>query len=257
MSIIDPAQRFSSRVENYVRYRPGYPSEIVEVLKRECNLTSSSIIADVGSGTGFLSRIFLDNGNRVFGIEPNREMREAGERLLQHNNRFTSVDGRAEETRLAGHTVDFVTAGQAAHWFEREPTHREFARILKPQGWIVLVWNDRATDSTPLLREYERLLQTYGTDYHLVHRTGFETAEEVAAFFGHAQVRMKTFTNRQEFDYAGLEGRLLSSSYTPLEGHPSYPPMLAELRRIFGVYQQGGRVSLEYATQMYYGKISI
>jgi SAM-dependent methyltransferase len=255
MPISDSTQRFSSRVDDYVRHRPGYPSQILDTLKNDCGLTGDSVIADIGSGTGFLSRIFLENGNGVFGVEPNREMRAAGERLLQGFNHFTSVEGTAEETGLAEHSVDFVTAGQAAHWFDREKANREFQRILKPGGWVVLVWNDRDFDSTPLARAYEQLLRTYGVDYDQVHRVGFDTVQQINAFFAPAAVRVAELPNRQEFDYAGLVGRVLSASYMPQKGHPSHQPMLQELRRIFDAYQHGGRVVMEYATRMYYAQI--
>src|SRR6266446_9260655 len=110
-----PTERFSNRVENYIRYRPGYPKEIIELLKAECGLFPQSVVADAGSGTGLLAKLFLENGNLVFGIEPNREMRAAGERLLQAYPRFTSIAGTAEATTLPGQSVDFVTAGQAFH----------------------------------------------------------------------------------------------------------------------------------------------
>ncbi len=255
MPITDSTKRFSSRVDNYIRYRPGYPPEILEVLKRECGLTPDSIIADVGCGTGFLAKIFLEYGSRVFGIEPNKEMREAGERFLQDCPKFMSLPGTAEETSLPEHSVDFVTAGQAAHWFDRERARVEFRRILKPGGWAVLVWNDRATDSTPFLREYEQLLQTYGVDYHEVRRVDMEMASAVATFFHPNPVLAKTFGNRQEFNWEGLQGRLLSSSYSPQEGHANYVPMMAALRNLFGRYQRGGIVQFDYETHLYYGQL--
>ncbi|GIV98424.1 MAG: hypothetical protein KatS3mg057_3081 [Herpetosiphonaceae bacterium] len=168
---MDPTRRFSSRVENYITYRPSYPLEVLDVLRRECGLTESATIADIGSGTGILSALFLKNGNRVFGVEPNPTMRVAGERLLQSYERFTSIDGSAEATGLPDQSVDFATAGQAFHWFDREKARAEFARILKPQGWVVLIWNSRRLSGTPFLRAYEQLLRTYGTDYEQVqHR---------------------------------------------------------------------------------------
>ncbi|HVO59562.1 MAG TPA: class I SAM-dependent methyltransferase [Terriglobales bacterium] len=255
MPINDSTQRFSSRVENYVRYRPGYPSEILDVLKRECGLTADSIIADVGCGTGFLAKVFLEYGARVFGIEPNKEMREAGERFLEDCPKFMSLTGTAEDTSLPEHSVDFVTAGQAAHWFDRQRARREFRRVLKPGGWTVLVWNDRATDSTVFLREYEQLLQTYGVDYHEVRRVDMEMGSAIASFFDPNPVSTKTFPNRQEFDFGGLQGRLLSSSYSPQEGHANYEPMMAALRRLFEASQRGGIVQFDYETHMYYGQL--
>lgn len=224
-------------------------------MKVECGLVRDCTVADIGSGTGFLAKLFLENGNHVFGIEPNADMRAAGDRLLEHYDRFKSMPGTAEQTGLADHSVDFVTAGQAAHWFDREGTRKEFLRILKPGGWIVLIWNDRVTDATALLREYEQLIEDYGTDYAQVRHAGLSTIEEIGAFFTPSKVLTRTFTNRQTFDYAGFEGRLLSSSYTPQKGHPGHDPMLAELRRMFDRYQQDGRVTMEYETRMYYSQI--
>src|SRR5437867_8468442 len=162
-------ERFSNRVENYVRFRPRYPREVLELLKADCGLKPEAVVADAGSGTGFLAELFLANGNRVFGIEPNKEMREAGERWLQRYSRFSSIAATAEATTLPSQSVDFITAGQAFHWFDRERCREEFARILRPGGWVVLVWNDRRTESTAVLKDYEQLLLSYGTDYEQVN----------------------------------------------------------------------------------------
>ena len=126
MPASNATSRFSDRVENYVRYRPGYPPEVIQELKSECGLMASHVIADIASGTGIWTRMLLENGNPVFGVEPNAEMREAGERLLAAFPKFTSVAGTAEATTLADQSVDFVTAAQAAHWFDRERARREF-----------------------------------------------------------------------------------------------------------------------------------
>ena len=253
MPVKDATQRFSSRVENYVRYRPGYPPEVLELLKNECGLTSDSVIADIASGTGIFTRMLAKNGNRVFGVEPNDEMRRAGERLLESYSGFTSIAGTAEATTLPDHSVDIVTAAQAAHWFDREKARREFIRILKPGGWLVLLWNERRTDSTPFLREYEHLLLAYGTDYREVRHE--RTTAEIADFFSPSPFRSSTLEMRQEVDYAGLEGRLLSSSYTPTSDHANYEAMLRELRRIFDAHQIDDRVSLDYNTLVYYGRL--
>jgi len=253
MRVKDATQRFSSRVGNYVRYRPGYPPEVLELLKKECGLTHESVVADIASGTGIFTRMLVENGNHVFGVEPNDEMRRAGEQFLRSYSRFTSIAGTAEATALPNHSVDIVTAAQAAHWFDRKKARREFIRILKPGGWTVLLWNERRTDSTPFLREYELLLLTYGTDYQEVRHE--RTTAEIADFFAPSPFRSRALEMRQEVDYAGLEGRLLSSSYTPMPDHANYLPMLRELRRIFDAHRVNGRVSLEYNTLVYYGQV--
>ncbi len=146
---------FSRRVENYIKYRPRYPQTIIALLQRECHLTTTAVIADIGSGTGLLTEVFLKNGHRVFGVEPDSEMRAAAEYLLQRYRHFTSISATAEATTLADHSVDVVTAGQAFHWFDREQARREFLRILVPNGYVVLVWNIQRTAGTPFLAALE------------------------------------------------------------------------------------------------------
>jgi SAM-dependent methyltransferase len=253
MTLSNATSRFSDRVENYVRYRPGYPPEVIAELKCECGLTSNHVVADIASGTGIWTRQLLENGNPVFAVEPNAEMREAGERLLAVFAKFNSVVGTAEATTLADQSVDFVTAAQAAHWFDRERARREFVRILKPGGWLVLMWNERLTDSTAFLRDYERLLLTYGTDYQDIRHE--HTTSEIAEFFDPAPFQERAFAMSQQFDYGGVEGRLLSSSYAPGPGHPKHAPMLRELRRIFDTCSVQGRIAFEYKTRLYFGRL--
>lgn len=253
MPASNATSRFSDRVENYVRYRPGYPLEALQVLRDECGLAPKHVVADIASGTGIWTRMLLENGNPVFAVEPNAEMRQAGERLLAEFPKFTSVAGTAEATTLADASINFVTAAQAAHWFDRERSRREFARILKPGGWLVLLWNERLTDSTPFLRDYEQLLLTYGTDYEDVRHE--KTTDSVNEFFDPMPFQSHVFEMRQEFDYAGIEGRLLSSSYAPGPEHPNYGPMLRELRCIFDQHAVAGRATFDYKTRVYFGRL--
>jgi SAM-dependent methyltransferase len=198
--------------------------------------------------------MLLENGNAVYGVEPNAEMRLAGERMLAGYPKFISIAGKAEATTLADASVDFVTAAQAAHWFDRAKARQEFVRILKPGGWLVLLWNERVTDGSPFLREYEQLLLRYGTDYEAVRHE--RTTDAVNEFFDPSPFQERGFPMRQEFDYAGLEGRLLSSSYAPGPGHPKHTAMLRELRRVFEAHASEGRVGFDYRTRVYFGRLS-
>jgi SAM-dependent methyltransferase len=236
----------------YARFRPSYPQQIIETLEHHCGLTRDSIVADIASGTGIFTKLLLEHGNRVFGVEPNVEMRAAGEGFLAAYPNFSSVTGTAEATTLEARSVDFVTAAQAGHWFDRQKSRGEFARILKPGGWAVLVWNERKADSTPFLREYEELLLRYGTDYNEVRHEHTVVGE----FFDPLPFQERTFDLQQVFDYAGVEGRLMSSSYAPAPGHPNHAPMLRELREIFDRHRQNGKVSIEYTTRMFYGRLA-
>jgi ubiquinone/menaquinone biosynthesis C-methylase UbiE len=250
---MNPTERFSTRVENYVKYRPHYPSAVVELLQSECGLNRDSIVADVGSGSGILSELFLQHGCSVIGIEPNREMREAGEKLLRHYPNFKSVAGAAESTRLENQSVDFITAGQAFHWFNREKAHEEFKRILKPHGWVVLIWNDRKVDSTPFLKSYEELLLTHGTDYQQVNHRQIED-QNLERFYAPNPLRKAIFKNEQQFDFEGVKGRLLSSSYVPESG-TRLDEMLKALREIYEANERGGEVVIEYDTLVYFGNL--
>ena len=245
---MDPTQRFSSRVEDYVRYRPTYPGGVTDLLSRECGWHAASRIADIGSGTGLLAGLFLDFGCEVFGVEPNPEMRQAGERLMAHRPRFHSVDGRAEATTLPDRSADFVTAAQAFHWFEPQRTRAEFDRILQPGGWVVLVWNERLT-VPGFMAAYEDVVARYGPERPHV------ATHELAAFFGHSAWRLEKLPNRQEFDLEGLCGRFLSSSYAPLPGTPSNERLMEELRLLFEEHRANGRVTLLYETEIYFGRL--
>ncbi|MEO8956212.1 MAG: class I SAM-dependent methyltransferase [Ktedonobacteraceae bacterium] len=274
----EPGPRFSRRVEHYLKYRPHYPQTIIEVLKRECHLTQHSLIADIGAGTGMLSVVFLTNGNRVFGIEPDPEMRAAAEYVLRKYPTFMSIAATAEATSLAEHSVDVVTAGQAFHWFDRERARKEFARILVPRGWVVLVWNRQRTEGTPFLVALEQFWQTYltreglqavATDQDLtlllqetnpVYRwrldTGRTSQELIAPFFGSDGFAMQTFENPQVYDFEGLKGRVLSGGSAPQADHPRYAQMLEALEAIFQMHQVNGNVTIEYETQVWYGQLS-
>jgi SAM-dependent methyltransferase len=239
-------------VEDYIRYRPSYPPEVVSLLADECGLTGRSVIADVGSGTGLLAELFLRRGCAVFGVEPNAEMRAAGERLLAGFAQFTSIDGRAEDTRLPNESVDFVAAGQAFHWFDAAAARAEFARILRPPGWVVMIWNERLVDASPFLSGYEALLREHSTDYEQVDHRRID-ASVIGAFFGHDEWHSASLPNEQRFDLDGVRGRLHSSSYAPPPGAPAYAPLMAGVERLFRETQEHGFVSFLYETKMYYG----
>ena len=250
---MDPVTRFSNRAENYAKYRPGYPAELITILKSECGLTDASLVADVGSGTGILSKLFLRNGNRVFAIEPNAPMRLFAERDLKFP-KFVSIEATAEATTLEPDSVDFITAGQAFHWFDREKAKREFRRILKPEGWVVLIWNERRLDSSPFLRDYENLLLRYGTDYEKVRHEN--VVSEIAEFYAPKTFKLKSVENVQHFDFESLKGRTCSASYTPEAGDSNFAPMISTLEEIFNTSKRNGVVAFEYDTRIYYGHLT-
>jgi SAM-dependent methyltransferase len=253
VSALDPTRRFSSRVEDYVRYRPSYPPEAVALLQRECSLDSHSTIADIGSGTGFLSKLFLDLGCRVLGVEPNTAMREAGEKILAQYPRFTGIDARAERTGLPDASVDLVAAGQAFHWFAAAEARQEFHRILRLPRWVALIWNEREVTGA-FLTGYEALLHRYAPDYAKVDHRQID-ATRITAFFGHHAWKLATFRNVQKFDRSGVLGRLHSSSYAPQCGTSNYEPLVSELESLFEAHHQNGQIEFLYQTTLYYGTL--
>ena len=249
----DPAKLFSSRVAHYVRYRPSYPPELMTWLAAECGLTPQSLVADIGSGTGFFATLFLRFGCQVVGVEPNREMREAGERILAGAPRFRSVEGRAEATGLADHSIDLAAAGQAFHWFDREAAKREFRRILRPPGRVALAWNERLVEG-PFLVAYEAVLDRYSPDYRQVDHRRMDSGV-MDDFFGAGRWKEADFPNEQRFDLEGLLGRMHSSSYAPAPGSEAYQRVNEALARLFADHQQEGVVAFRYVTRVYAGTV--
>ena len=202
-----------------------------------------------------MSRLLVENGNVVYGVEPNRAMAAVAEADLGPSGRFHSVDGRAEATGLGDGSVDVVTAGQAFHWFKVPESRAEFLRILRPGGGVALVWNLRRVDSTPFLRDYEAFLHRWSNDYQEVSAQ-YAREESLRGLFGDAGWTERRFDSAQHFDFEGLRGRLLSSSYTPKEGDPRREAMLAALPAVFDAHARDGRVAFEYDTRVFLGRLA-
>jgi SAM-dependent methyltransferase len=247
-------ERFSDRVADYIKYRPGYPAEVLAFLQDKISFNPDYTIADIGSGTGISSLMFLSNGNTVFGVEPNKEMREAAEKLLADQTRYKSIDGTSEATTVPDQSIDLIVAAQAFHWFNRQAFKSECKRIGKPGAHCLLMWNERNVKSD-FEKAYEDLLIRFGNDYLVVdHRNIRE--QDLKEFFAPANMYTDTLYNEQLFDFEGVKGRLLSSSYAPNGGEPKYEPMIAYLREIFDRYQQDGHIRVSYDCNLFVGKIA-
>jgi ubiquinone/menaquinone biosynthesis C-methylase UbiE len=244
----DSKTRFSSRVENYIKYRPSYPKEIISFLTKEGILSKGLVIADIGFGTGILTKLFLENSNKVYGVEPNDDMRKAGEFYLKDYLEFSSRKGTAENTGLSDNSIDLIIVGQAFHWFDIKLTKIEFKRILKNNGNVAIVWNTRRKSGTPFSEDYERLISKYGTDYKQVRMN----ERAVDEFF---EYELKIFYNYQDLNFDGFRGRLLSASYIPLENDPQFDKMIDDLKYLFEKYQRNGIIRIDYDTKLYYGRI--
>lgn len=247
-------ERFSTRVEAYREFRPRYPREVVDVLRRECGLAAQTVIADVAAGTGLLAEVFLAAGNRVTAVEPNGPMRAACEELEGEYPLLRCVDGTAEATGLVGASVDMVTVGQAMHWFDLRKTRAEFARVLKPGGWCVVVYNHRKMRGDAFHEGYERILVEFGRDYGMVQSSHL-TEDKLAAFFAPNEMKCASLENVQELTLEGLRGRVLSSSYMPLEGDGMYPAMIEAVDGLFARFAKDGVVRMVYEAAVCFGRI--
>ncbi|MFY9724310.1 MAG: class I SAM-dependent methyltransferase [Bryobacteraceae bacterium] len=245
----DPTRRFSVRVDDYLRYRPSYPAEVVALAQRECGLRAGQAVADIGCGTGLLALLFLERGYEVFGVEPNPEMRKAGLKALAGQARFHSIDGRAEATTLGGASVDLVAAGQAAHWFDADAACTEFKRILKPGGWLMLVWNERKREPG-FMSEYESLIARHAPEHPRID------ASRISRLFGENGWHTARFHHHQTLDADGLRGRVASSSYTPLPGTGEFTALMAQVDCLFARHQREGCVKVMYDTEVYYGRLA-
>jgi SAM-dependent methyltransferase len=241
-------------VDAYVRSRPSYPSGLLHFLAADLGLAPDHLIVDVGSGTGILSELFLARGNRVVAVEPNRAMREAAEAAFGDQALFESVAGSAEETTLPDRMADFVVAGQAFHWFDPEKAATELGRVLKPEGWAVILWNHRRATGTPFLEAYEAFLQEWGTDYADVNPRHSDP-QALGTFFRNGRFRERSFPNIQELDAAGLRARIESSSYMPGGEDPRFALMSAAVNALFDRHESGGLVHLEYDTRVFWGRL--
>jgi SAM-dependent methyltransferase len=213
-------------------------------------LTPHSVMADIGSGPGISARMFLENRNTVYCVEPNDAMRAAAEQLIGDFPGFKSINGTAEDTTLPDRSIDIVISAQAFHWFDPERTRPEFERIIKPGGFAALIWNIRQLEGTPFLVEYEQFLIDNANDYGAVRHDNI-TDDEIAAFFKQGY-KKATFDNEQIFDFAGLRGRMFSSSYMPAENTDRGRVVEKELRILFDKHAENGKIRVSYDTNVFY-----
>lgn len=251
MSSLDPTQRFSERVAEYVRYRPDYPPALMYWLQQH-DLAVGGLVADIGAGTGISSKMFLDAGHPVIAVEPNAAMREAAVAWLGQMPGFRAVDGKAEATTLEDASVDLISAAQAFHWFDQQAIRSEWRRILSSQGLVAVYWNSRRLTGTPFLEGYERLLNDFGINYSSVSERYSDDAH-MQRWFGTGLRGMARFAHSQRLDYVSLRGRLLSSSYAPQPGHPRFEAMIGGLRALFQRTAINGHVDFDYDTRVFAG----
>lgn len=251
---MDATERFSSRVAEYVRYRPEYPAAVFEQITARVPPELPRRAADMGSGTGIFSRALLARGWQVHAVEPNAEMRGAAERALRSESGFVSHAGRAEASGLPARAVALVVAAQAFHWFDAAACRREWRRILLERGLVCLIWNRRRLGSS-FMNGYEAALTNGAPEYGEVVRRQHDEAAIFELFAGDGFEKVEC-SNEQLFDWDGFSGRVLSSSYAPRSGEAGHQALMGELRRLYEAHERGGLVRFDYVTTLYMGGLS-
>ena len=248
------SERFTATVEYYHQFRPRYPVEIIRLLIKECTLNANSVLADIGSGTGIFTELLIKRGFKTFAIEPNFAMRQKAQSLLGGYDNFISIEGTSNQTHLADHCLDCITCAQSFHWFNDLDSQEEFKRILKPNGYVVLIWNMR-DNQTDCMKAYEALLKQFGTDYLNVAAENM-TEQKIKLFFGHESIKQFKISCQQLLDWASFKGRLLSTSYTPKIGDEHFDEMLAAANDLFSQYQEKDRIVFDYECTCYVGQFN-
>ncbi|MFZ4508569.1 MAG: class I SAM-dependent methyltransferase [Fimbriimonas sp.] len=236
-----PTERFSSRVADYVRYRPSYPEAAIELLRAAAG---SPTVADIGAGPGNLTRLLAPWAPNVWAVEPNEAMREAGVELLREFPNVQFLDGSAEATGLPDNSVDLITCGQSFHWFDLEPTIRKFRRILRHGGSIALIWNIRRSD-TPFMSELGEVLAQASGESGVKDDEG----DRIARLFEGADYREHHFPYAQSHGREDFIGRIRSSSYAPL--HDS--SFFQRLNDLFDRHSAHEVVDILYTTNVHLG----
>jgi SAM-dependent methyltransferase len=250
------------RVASYIQHRPLYPQAALEVLKVECGLSETHIIADIGCGPGILSQLFLDSGNRVIGVEPDIDMRAGADYVFQGYSGFTCVAGTAEATPLPDQSVDFVASGQAFHWFDPIRARLEFSRILRPEGWVALIWNLQRKGGTPFqieLNAFWNDSRNWNSERALnfgsaAWNKGRAEQDVLEPFFRPGGFKGQWFDNPLHCDLEGLKGRVHSTLPGLLPGEAGYEKMLKALELMFETHQEKGLVVIEHDTRLVYGQ---
>ena len=237
------AERFTGRVADYERYRLRYPAAVIRILMERCGLVREHLVADVGAGTGMLAELFLENGNAVVAVEPNDEMRAACERLASLWPGLTVKKAAAEATGLEDASVDFIAVGRAWHWFDRKRAVSEFRRILRPNGWVVLVTNRRRKDDSVEAREFEEILMEFGTDYRALQGE-YRVYDEMVPVFDGGVVERETIRGEQALTLEEFLGQTQSLSVAPMPGDAKYAGMQRALRDFFERFQTDGMLRM-------------
>lgn len=247
---------FSGKYSNYSKYRPSYPRDLLSFLETHASFSPLTVVADIGSGTGIMSKLFLENGNEVYAVEPNDEMRKYSSIDLRAYPKFHALSGTGEKTGLAGNSVDLVVCAQSFHWLNTELAKKEFSRILKREGLVALVWNDKVDTAEGFNSEYDAVCKNFKKFTPSYHRTGGTVADQtVLGKFFEGNYSYTEFENHQDLTMEGVLGRYSSTSYAIGPEDDNYSSLLKTLDDAFRKHQDRGLVRIHYKTKIFLGAV--
>lgn len=249
---MDPAQRFSTKAEKYARYRWDYAPEAIKVLFAVTGISSDSTVADVGAGTGILTKHFTGKVGTVFAVEPNVEMRQIGERNLAAPN-LHWIDARAEATTFPDRSIDLILVGQALHWFEPKAARQEFQRILKPQGWLAILSNH---PQDPALQAAFQAICTEENGWTVSDHAALPPRQPFGFYYAPNEFLQYNFLWESRENWEIFLGGTISAADAPDEDHPLYPRFEASLKEIFDRFSAGGWMNIHACTELKLGRMS-
>lgn len=249
-----PTDKFSGKADVYSKSRPSYPNEYIDYLFSANSLNETSKVADIGSGTGILSRQLLKRGLNVITVEPNDDMRRKAEQDLNEFEHFISIKASAEETTLPDKNLDLVIAAQAFHWFDQEKFKCECKRILKKDAKVALVWNSRDS-SNPLIIENAEIFKKYCPSFYGFSGGIGEDEEIFTRFYREGKYEYKRFPNDITLDFNGFLGRNLSASYSLKPEDKDYQLFMEAITDLFEKYNNGGKIVMPNYTRSYLGHV--
>lgn len=243
-------QIFTGLAEIYTKGRPSYAPALIEKMKTIYGMTQK-IVADIGSGTGILTKQLLDMGNTVYAVEPNSDMRALAETKLKDNPLFHSIIGTAEKSTLPDRSIDFITTATAFHWFDKTAFRKECKRILKPGGLIFVISNHKKEDEITLA--LRKVMYHFCPQYQNVRKIWEQMlTEDIKNFYSSFQSVIIPYP--LTYSKEAFLTNCLSRSYSLQKEHPDFTAYIEALKNLFLQYQKDDKLTIANQTIAFIGQ---
>ncbi|HAE58271.1 MAG TPA: hypothetical protein DCG54_01870 [Anaerolineae bacterium] len=241
---------YDTKAEKYAKYRWDYAAQAIAALFDTADVSLQTVVADLGAGTGILTRHFVGKTKLVYALEPEDEMRGVLERVFSGNRFCQIINGSAEHSGLAAHSVDLISVGQAIHWFEPEAARKEFLRILKPAGWLALLRN-YGTDPV-----YEKAVGQLFEKFSKPEPAARISRQPLSFYFGNDSYQKLLFPFEYTLDWEYFLGSLMSSAFMPDENSPNYAEFESRAREVFDILSLNGQLKSTGETELLISQVT-